>query len=84
MTTHQTTSSSAREAGLILIQINYLASDDKTILTSHRTNDEWSKDQRTEWEEWLNDSAVEHPGEPEEWSSFRLVSYRWSTEGDAQ
>lgn len=61
--------------GMKKIQINYLDTDDKTILASHKTDDAWTPEERAEWEAWLEDNAVEHPDEPAKWSSFILVPY---------
>ncbi len=63
-----------RVQGKRLLQINYLASDE-TILASHKTQDAYTPAEIREWEEWLQDSGVSHPGAPEKWSSFELVPY---------
>jgi hypothetical protein len=57
------------------IQINYLDSDEKTILASHKTDDAWTAEERANWDAWLNDPAVEQYGAPEKWSCFELVPY---------
>ena len=54
------------------IQINYF-DDHKTLLASHVTDDKYDPTELKQWDIWLNDSNVDHPGAPEEWTQFELV-----------
>jgi len=55
------------------IQIDYLDQDGNLVGT-YQTGEDNTPEIRAEWDRWLNDSAVEHPGAPAEWSEYRLVS----------
>lgn len=52
------------------VWIQYLDSEGK-VVCEYDTQD--GEDEMGEWEEWMNDNAVEHPGEPEEWDGFELI-----------
>lgn len=57
------------------IRIQYLDRSGDVIAT-HDTHDQWEPDEIREWEKWLNDDAVEHPGAPGPgYDQFALVPY---------
>ena len=52
------------------IRIEY--SRDGQVLAEYVTDDAYTPENIRSWEAWLNDSAVEHPGEPVDDDGYRI------------
>ena len=55
---------------IVILYLNF----DGDVLASHRTDDDYTPEECEKWAAWLNDDGVEHPGAPEAWDQYDLVS----------
>ncbi|HEY0323648.1 MAG TPA: hypothetical protein VGC66_22025 [Pyrinomonadaceae bacterium] len=57
------------------IQINYLSDKTGEVVGTHKSDDDYTSENKQQWDEWLNDGSVEHPDAPQEWDQYEFVAY---------